>query len=295
MGPTLRRACTSDSRPVRSLNHHRSHYWCFKLWLCQDIEILITKSFLQDNDPTTDVARANTWYYQDTTRNSSLASCSSASVSTANGLAWYWALTIYSMAYFNFCILVHRPWTSKSSQPDDRIGPGHHHARGVCRSSAAEIASLLRMYESHYGFRKMNVYVVNIIFSASLILIFGLIAEEIIGDHHDQDEKANVARDLNTCFRALDELGQSFESAKRNHEHLLTIQKHWSQRKRDAKVGAKRRSQLQSSSNRMASKRSRPSRDSGLGSESAASVLRWCILMTDMYPLILFWEVYGSN
>lgn len=145
------------------------------------------------------------------------------------------------MAYHNFCILIHRPWTSKSSQPETKIGPGHSHARGVCRNSASEIASLLREYETHYGFRKMNVYVVNIICSASLILIFGLIAEEIAGSR-EQGGKTSVARDLNTCFRALDELGQSFESAKRNHELLLAIQKHWSQRKRDAKTGAKRKS-----------------------------------------------------
>ena len=149
------------------------------------------------------------------------------------------------MAYHSFCILVHRPWTSKGSQPRGKIGPGYEHARGVCHNSASEIASLLRIYESHYGFRRMNVYVVNIIVSASLILIFGLIAKEILGAQRDQPEKVNVAGDLNTCFRALDELGQSFESARRHHEHLLAIQKHWSHGKRDVKPGAKRRSQPQ--------------------------------------------------
>lgn len=149
------------------------------------------------------------------------------------------------MAYHNFCILVHRPWTSKGSQPRGKIGPGYEHARSVCHDSASQIASLLRIYESHYGFRRMNVYVINIIVSASLILIFGLIAREILGEQRDQPEKFDVAGDLITCFRALDELGQSFESARRHHEHLLAIQKHWSQRKKDAKPGAKRRFQSQ--------------------------------------------------
>jgi hypothetical protein len=149
------------------------------------------------------------------------------------------------MAYHNFCILIHRPWTSKGSQPRGKIGPGYEHARSVCHNSASEIASLLRIYESHYGFRRMNVYVINIIVSASLILIFGLIAKEILGDQRDQPNKFNVAGDLNTCFRALDELGQSFESARRHHEHLLAIQKHWNQRKKDAKPGGKRRIQSQ--------------------------------------------------
>ena len=118
------------------------------------------------------------------------------------------------MAYHNFCILVHRPWTSKGSQPRGKIGPGYTHARRVCYNSASEIASLLRIYESHYGFRRMNVYVINIIVSASLILIFGLIAKEVLGaqQRDQQPEDFNVAGDLNTCFRALDELSQSFES-----------------------------------------------------------------------------------
>ena len=166
------------------------------------------------------------------------------------------------MAYHNFCILIHRPWTSKASQPRGKIGPGYQHARSVCRNSASEIASLLRNYESHYGFRRMNVYVINIIFSASLILIFGLIAEEMLGERRDQDEKFSVMGDLNTCFRALDELGQSFDSAKRTRDHLLAIQKHWSQRKRDVTIGSKRRGQSQAATSNNSSKRSKRSQDS---------------------------------
>jgi hypothetical protein len=146
------------------------------------------------------------------------------------------------MAYHSFCILIHRPWTSKGSQPGRKIGPGYEHARRVCHTAASEIASLLRIYESHYGFRRMNVYVINIVVSASLILIFGLIAREVLGNERIQPDKPDVASDLNICFRALDELGQSFESARRHHEHLLAIQKHWSQA-RNSKPGAKRRSQ----------------------------------------------------
>ena len=88
----------------------------------------------------------------------------------------------------------------------------------------------------------MNVYVLTIIFSASLILIFGLIAEE----WRDNKEKDQVVSNLNTCFRALDALGQSFESAKHTHEQLLAIQKHWTQRRRSAKKDSKRKQQAQS-------------------------------------------------
>ena len=162
------------------------------------------------------------------------------------------------MAYHNFCILIHRPWTSKSSQPRGKIGPGYQHARQVCRTSAAEIASLLRMHEAGYSLRRMNVYVVTIIFSASLILIFGLIAEE----WRDDTQKDQVVSNLNTCFRALDALGQSFECAKHSHEQLLAIQKHWTQRRRSAKKYSKRKHQEQSDDLMDAQKRPRSSQTS---------------------------------
>jgi hypothetical protein len=59
-------------------------------------------------------------------------------------------------------------------------------------------------------------------------------------------------------------LGQCFECAKHTHEHLLAIQKHWTQRRRDAKVdggsGSKRKNQseLSSSIAGVKQKRSRP-------------------------------------
>lgn len=148
------------------------------------------------------------------------------------------------MAYHYFCILVHRPWTSKSSQPRGHIGPGYKHARHICCTSASEITSLLRSYELRYGFRKMNVYSVTIIFSASLILIFALVAEERTTDLPYEMEQSSVVANLNTCFRALDELSQSYECAKETRDELLAIQKHWTQCKQDAVNLQKRQSDL---------------------------------------------------
>jgi hypothetical protein len=144
------------------------------------------------------------------------------------------------MAYHNFCILVHRPWTSQSSQPPNNLGPGYQHARKICRKAASEIASLLRLYESHYGFRMMNVYVVTIIFSASLILIFGLTTAAGSTHARDREENDRLAGDLNTCFRALDELGRSYESAKRTRDRLLELRQLWTRRKEDARIKTKR-------------------------------------------------------
>ncbi|KAK5049316.1 hypothetical protein LTR84_004245 [Exophiala bonariae] len=149
------------------------------------------------------------------------------------------------MGYHNFCILIHRPWTSKASLPRGRLGPGYQHARTICRQSASEIASLLRKYEASYTLRTMNVYIVTIIFSASVILIFGLIAEDMPQGSQSENEKLKIAGDLSTCFRTLDELCQSIECAKRTRDFLLAIQKRWTQSKRDPQLGLKRRNQPQ--------------------------------------------------
>lgn len=161
------------------------------------------------------------------------------------------------MGYHNFCILIHRPWTSKASQPRGGLGPGFQHARTICRKSASAIASLLRDYEANYSLRTMNVYVITIIFSASVILIFGLIAEDMPQGYQSEDEKLKIAGDLNTCFRALDELGQSFECAKRTRDFLLAIQRHWTQAKRDPQMGVKRRSRPRDPGQEFSTKRTK--------------------------------------
>lgn len=161
------------------------------------------------------------------------------------------------MAYHNFCILIHRPWTSKASQPRGRLAPGYQHARTICRKSASDIAALLRKYEANYALRTMNVYVVTIIFSASVILIFGLIAEHMPHGPQSEDERLKIAGDLSTCFRALDELCQSFECAKRTRDFLLAIQKRWTQSKRDPQMGLKRRSQPQAAGQEFSQKKAK--------------------------------------
>lgn len=89
----------------------------------------------------------------------------------------------------------------------------------------------------------MNVYAVTIIFSASLILIFGLVANDRQGEVSHEEEQSAILGDLNTCFRALEELSQSYDYAKHIREHLLAIQRHWAQCQRDALNGTKRKSQ----------------------------------------------------
>ncbi|KAJ5679445.1 fungal-specific transcription factor domain-containing protein [Penicillium macrosclerotiorum] len=129
------------------------------------------------------------------------------------------------MHYHQSIIHAHRPWMSKHSiQPQPAQGPGYGHAREMCIESAIAIAKLLRLYEIRYTFRRMNVQAVAITCSAALILIFATILKQQFGC---ADE---IAAHLNACFRALEEFGLSWESAKRAQAFLLRMQGLWETR-----------------------------------------------------------------
>ncbi|KAF9888088.1 hypothetical protein FE257_009353 [Aspergillus nanangensis] len=150
-----------------------------------------------------------------------------------------------SMQYHQIVIFTHRPWVSKSYiQPrSPRQGPGYHHARRMCIESSTAIARLLHIYEKFYTFRRMNNQVVAIIFSASLMLLYVTISNSTppssSGDNSNNGNAGMVAY-LNLCFRALDELGQSFENAKRTRDFLVSLQRRWQARMRRSGSAIKR-------------------------------------------------------
>ncbi|KAJ5902774.1 hypothetical protein N7495_003302 [Penicillium taxi] len=157
-------------------------------------------------------------------------------------------LLILHMQYHQIVIFLHRPWVSKSYiQPrSPRQGPGYHHARRMCIESAIAVARLLHIYEKHYTFRRMNNQVVAIIFSAALMLLFVTVSSsplvptrpgEINSPH---PRNAEMVAYLNLCFRALDELGQSFENAKRTRDYLVTLQRRWQADMRRTGTASKR-------------------------------------------------------
>ncbi|KAI5235324.1 hypothetical protein E4T43_09354 [Aureobasidium subglaciale] len=130
-------------------------------------------------------------------------------------------LLMLHMEYHHLQIFLHRPWTSSQLQPQPSQGPGVHHARHICATSAIEIARLLRIYEIQYSFRFINVEIIRILSSAALILIFATVPLP----HREVDvEKTGY---LNTCFRALEDLGGRYESAKETRCTLLAIQRRW--------------------------------------------------------------------
>lgn len=150
------------------------------------------------------------------------------------------------MQYYQIVIFFHRPWVSKSYiQPQNpKQGPGHQHARRTCAESATAIARLLRLYEKYYTFRRINNQVVAIIFTAALMLIFVTISMSTQDSGRlradEKSRQADMAAHLNVCFRALDELGQSFENAKRTRDFLVSLQRRWQNHMRKTGATSKR-------------------------------------------------------
>ncbi|KAE8353708.1 fungal-specific transcription factor [Aspergillus coremiiformis] len=154
-------------------------------------------------------------------------------------------LLMLHMQYHQIVIFTHRPWVSKSYiQPrSPRQGPGYHHARRMCIESSTAIARLLYLYEKFYTFRRMNNQVVAIIFSAALMLLYVSISNTPHPSKSPSDNgNSNAERVayLNLCFRALDELGQSFENAKRTRDFLVSLQRRWQAHMRRSGSAVKR-------------------------------------------------------
>ncbi|BCS27345.1 transcription factor domain-containing protein [Aspergillus puulaauensis] len=182
-------------------------------------------------------------------------------------------LLMLHLQYHQIVIFTHRPWVSKSYiQPrSPRQGPGYHHARKMCIESSIAIARLLHIYEKHYTFRRMNNQVVSMIFSAALILLYVTISSTPLasrtGLEQSTDNSTEMVAYLNLCFRALDELGQSFENAKRTRDFLVSLQRRWQARMR--RSGAMKR---QISSHRLAqSSNTRESAGSAIHRDSSAT------------------------
>ncbi|KAI4715778.1 hypothetical protein E4T48_08027 [Aureobasidium sp. EXF-10727] len=130
-------------------------------------------------------------------------------------------LLMLHMEYHHLQIFLHRPWTSSQLQPQPPQGRGVYHARHICATSATEIARLLRIYEMQYSFRFINVEIIRILSSAALILIFATVPLP----HREID--VEMTGHLNTCFRALEDLGGRYDSAKETRFTLLAIQRRW--------------------------------------------------------------------
>ncbi|KAL3417056.1 hypothetical protein PVAG01_11479 [Phlyctema vagabunda] len=133
------------------------------------------------------------------------------------------------MQYYQSIIYAYRPCMSKSYTQPQR-GPGPDSARKMCVDSASTIAQLLRLYEERYTFRRINIQAVAITFSAALLLVFASIF------YYHQEGEEEILADLSICFRALDELAPSWDTAKRAREFLVQLQRHWERQTRPSTV-----------------------------------------------------------
>ena len=84
------------------------------------------------------------------------------------------------------------------------------------------MASILLIFEKRFGYRRLNVETLQILPSAALILIFATVSTP-----EDGDSVPQVAANLNTVLRALDELSNTYVSAREHLESLLLIQQSW--------------------------------------------------------------------
>jgi hypothetical protein len=98
--------------------------------------------------------------------------------------------------------------------------------------SASTISQLLRLYEERYTFRRINIQAVAITFSAALLLVFATVF------HYQRDREDEILADLSVCFRALDELAPSWDTAKRARDFLIRLQRHWEREMRLRTSGA---------------------------------------------------------
>lgn len=126
--------------------------------------------------------------------------------------------------------------------------------------SAYAITKLLQIYETHYTFRRMNIQGVGITCSAALLLIFATVT----GQHREDENDTRLH--LSTCFRALDEFGPSWETARRARDFLTLLQRQWEVQERSTK--ARRVSPTEASSDLTARKRTRTNTVSGQAQNS---------------------------
>lgn len=141
-----------------------------------------------------------------------------------------------SMLFEYLTILLHRPFVAKRYiQPYPLVGRGTQHAREMCVRAASRVAILLSWYEERYSLSYVNIQVVQITFSAALILFYATVSEGNPQSHR------KLTGHLEMCCRALAELGNTFSNATRTLGVLLHVKRTWQARLVAASAGSKRR------------------------------------------------------
>ncbi|KAH8812823.1 fungal-specific transcription factor domain-containing protein [Xylogone sp. PMI_703] len=176
-----------------------------------------------------------------------------------NGTIYLPHVLILHMKYYQSMIYIHRPFISRQGSRSfaPTIDRGYLHARKVCIESAIAISNILRIYRTTCTFRYTNVEVVSIIFSAAVILVFASLtspplhqiphpgSSPVTGNSSAGGGRGSgggsISMHLDTCCKALADLGRVFQNATRTLEVLLAIKRKW-QAELLVSTGSKRRS-----------------------------------------------------
>ena len=84
------------------------------------------------------------------------------------------------------------------------------------------MAGILLIFEKLFGYRCLNVETLQILPSGALIFILATVSTL-----EDEESAPQVAANLSTVLRALDELSNEYVSARKYLESLLLIQQSW--------------------------------------------------------------------
>ncbi|KAI0905171.1 fungal-specific transcription factor domain-containing protein [Ustulina deusta] len=122
------------------------------------------------------------------------------------------------MQYHQIMLYAHRPWMSRSYTQSNLFFTD---ARRQCIDSAVAIAELLKIYESQYAFRRINVQAVGMTCSAALLLIFA-----VVTGYQGPDGK-QLKPYLSICFRAMEQFSLAWENAKRSLNFLILVRRKW--------------------------------------------------------------------
>ncbi|RDW76947.1 hypothetical protein BP6252_05000 [Coleophoma cylindrospora] len=125
------------------------------------------------------------------------------------------------MQFHVLSVLLHRPFFSRSlNQQDSPSQQDPTNPRECCITATKSIIKLLRMYRKLHTLRRVNVHMVHLVFTASLMCIYSAYS-------HRGSTSATSLQDLQFCCQALGEIGQAHQNATRALEVVICIKREW--------------------------------------------------------------------
>lgn len=89
-----------------------------------------------------------------------------------------------------------------------------------CVDAASQIAELLRCYQRQHSLVRLNIQIVHLIFTASLVFVFDVCSRTYA------DARTSL-RNLQFCCHALGEIGQCYGNATRALEVIILVKSEW--------------------------------------------------------------------